>query len=140
HQTQHYLQMCKSFITEKVTEEFEVSKADEIYLLNESVKYFKEKEVFDLEEFTNDIMQQPALIDSFRSFKDEFQKGSDMRIYDEFNISATAVKSSSKIFKSVIKLDKSFHIYVHGNRNNIIKGYDEERQMNYYQIFFKEEN
>ncbi|HXA02731.1 MAG TPA: nucleoid-associated protein [Cytophagaceae bacterium] len=140
HMTQNYLQMCKSFITEKVTEDFEVSKADEIDLMNKSVKYFKEKEVFDLDEFTTDIIRQPALIDSFRSFKDEFQKGSEMRIYDEFNISATAVKSSSRIFKSVIKLDKSFHIYVHGNRNNIVKGFDEERQMNYYQIFFKEEN
>jgi hypothetical protein len=140
HKTQNYLQMCKSFITEKVPEDFEVSKADEIDLMNKSVKYFKEKEVFDLEEFTTDIIRQPALIDSFRSFKDEFQKGSDMRIHDEFSISASAVKSSSRIFKSVIKLDKSFHIYVHGNRNNIIKGYDEDRQMNYYQIFFKEEN
>jgi hypothetical protein len=140
HKTQNYLQMCKSFITERVSEDFEVSKADEIDLMNKSVKYFKEKEVFDLEEFTTDIIRQPALIDSFRSFKDEFQKGSDMRIHDEFSISASAVKSSSRIFKSVIKLDKSFHIYVHGNRSNILKGYDEERQMNYYQIFFKEEN
>ncbi|MFQ9503659.1 MAG: hypothetical protein ACLR1G_06560 [Alistipes indistinctus] len=41
--------------------------------------------------------------------------------------------------KSVIKLDRNFHIYVHGNNQYIRKGYDEETCMNYYQLLFNEE-
>ncbi len=59
---------------------------------------------------------------------------------DEFDISGSAVKKMKKVFKSVIKLDKNFHIYVHGNRDYIRKGFDEESGMNYYQVFFKEES
>lgn len=42
--------------------------------------------------------------------------------------------------RSVIKLDKNFHIYVHGGEKMIRKGYDAETGMSYYQIFFKEES
>jgi hypothetical protein len=42
--------------------------------------------------------------------------------------------------RSVIKLDKNFHIYVHGGEKMIQKGYDPETGMQYYQIFFNEES
>ena len=61
-------------------------------------------------------------------------------MFDEFDINSEAVKKMKRVFKSVIKLDKNFHIYVHGNRNNIKKGYDEENNMSFYQLFFKEES
>jgi hypothetical protein len=41
--------------------------------------------------------------------------------------------------KSVIKLDKNFHIYIHGERQMVEKGYDAEKQLNFYKLFFKEE-
>ena len=42
--------------------------------------------------------------------------------------------------KSVIKLDKNFHIYIHGERQMVEKGFDEVKQLNFYKLFFKEEN
>ncbi|MBN2668770.1 MAG: hypothetical protein JXR60_06030 [Bacteroidales bacterium] len=50
-----------------------------------------------------------------------------------------AVKSNKKYFKSVIKLDKSFHVYVHANPENLEKGFDKERDMKFYNLFYKEE-
>ena len=38
--------------------------------------------------------------------------------------------------KSVIKLDKNFHIYVHGGEGLIRKGYDPETGMAFYQLYF----
>jgi hypothetical protein len=137
--TQNYLQLTKGFIDDKLKESFEVSKVDEIDLLNKSMKYFKEKEVFDFNDFTKEIIQQPEVIDSFREYKQKYQQDREMTIADEFDISANAVKTTSRIFKSVLKLDKNFHVYVHGNREHIVKGYDEEKGMNYYQLFFREE-
>jgi hypothetical protein len=34
------LEVCKDFITNKIDEDFEISKADKIDLLNKSLKYF----------------------------------------------------------------------------------------------------
>jgi hypothetical protein len=58
---------------------------------------------------------------------------------DEFDISTQAVKKQAKVFKSILKLDKNFHIYVHGNRELIEQGYDEEKHMKYYKVYYREE-
>ncbi|MCU0429332.1 MAG: nucleoid-associated protein [Cytophagaceae bacterium] len=137
--TQQYMQLCKGFIDEKLKDSFEVNKADEVDLMNKSVKFFKEKEVFDWNEFSQEIIQQPEVIDAFKEYKDQFQKERSVHIYDEFDISKGAVKNTTKIFKSVIKLDRNFSLYIHGNQDHIERGFDDVRGMNYYQLFFKEE-
>lgn len=44
------------------------------------------------------------------------------------------------MLKSVIKLDKNFHIYVHGRRDLIERGFDEEKGKKYYKVYFDEED
>jgi hypothetical protein len=91
-----------------------------------------------LNEFTNEVIEQPEMIKSFNQYKPIYQKEYEIDIPDEFPISANAVKKQARIFKSVIKLDKNFHIYVHGNRNLIEQGIDENGK--FYKIYYKEEN
>ncbi|AQY21015.1 hypothetical protein PG310_09455 [Riemerella anatipestifer] len=40
--------------------------------------------------------------------------------------------------KTIIRLDRNFHIYVHGDRKKIEQGKDEKGK--YYKIYFKEES
>ena len=56
---------------------------------------------------------------------------------DSFYISDKAVKKQARSFKSVIKLDKNFHIYVHGNRSLIEQGEDEKGR--FYKVYYNEE-
>jgi hypothetical protein len=63
-----------------------------------------------------------------------------MPIADSFDISGAAVKKQARVYKSVLKLDKNFHIYIHGNKDLIEKGFDDGRDMNYYKVYFREEN
>jgi len=140
HHTKNVLTLCKNFVTEKMPEEFTLSKAEQADLLNKSVNFFKENKSFDFNEFTNQIIQDKEVIKTFNTYKSEFETERDISIANEFNISESAVKKQAKVFKSVIKLDKNFHIYVHGNREYIVKGFDESTGLHYYQIYFKEEN
>lgn len=137
--TQNVLSLTKNFIVKELPEQFEVSKADQVELLNKSVQFFKEKENFSIEEFTDEVIAQPELVETFTKYKEEYQKKHEVEIADNFTISESAVKKQSRAFKSVIKLDKNFHIYVHGNNQYIKRGYDEKTGMYYYQLFFKEE-
>ncbi len=138
--TENALSLCKNFVVNELPQQFkEVSKADQADILNKSVKFFKERDTFDMNEFANEVIGQPEVIDSFNNYKEEYQKDRDIEIADNFAISDSAVKKQSRILKSVIKLDKNFHIYVHGNNQYIKKGYDEETGLHYYQLFFKEE-
>ena len=58
---------------------------------------------------------------------------------DAFEISDYAVKKQSRVFKSIIKLDKNFHIYVHGDKNKIEKGTDHEGRK-YYILYYDDES
>lgn len=137
--TQNLLALTKTFVTNELPEHFAIEKADQVDLLNRSVKFFKEKEEFDFEEFSNEVIGQPEVIESFNRFKEEYQKEHDIEIADNFNISASAVKKQARIFKSVIKLDKNFHIYIHGNREMIESGTDEVGRK-FYKIYYEVEN
>jgi hypothetical protein len=127
------MRVCKDFVAEKLPEDFEVSKADQIDILNRSMNYFKTHEVFDKPEFEQEVLQQPELIESFRGFD-----STDIPMDMTFEIAPDAVKKQSKIFKSVLKLDKNFHIYIHGDRSMIENG--EEGGKKYYKIFYEKES
>ena len=140
HQTEQCLDMCRQFVTERLPENFNVDKVDQADILNKSVTFFKENTEFSFDDFASQVIAQPEVIQSFRDFREEYQDDRDIKLDEQFEISASAVKKQVKVFKSVLKLDKNFHIYVHGNRQLIEKGYDDEQDMNYYRIFFKDES
>ena len=138
--TNNYLSMCKTFVTEKLDQEFEMNKADKIDLLNRSMSYFKEKETFVEDEFAELVLGNDRAISSFKNYKQEFEERFDVELAGSFDISAQAVKKQARVFKSVLKLDRNFHIYIHGDRELIEKGFDDEKGMNYYKVFYKDES
>ena len=135
--TQETLSVYKDFITKQLPQEFEVSKADQADFLNKSINFFKEKDTFDYEEFTNEVLEDKSVIESFSNFKSDYEQEMQVSISEDFAISEAAVKKQSRGFKSVIKLDKNFHIYVHGDRKMIEQGSDERGK--YYRLYFDEE-
>lgn len=138
-QTNNTLSIYKNFVTNKIDENFEVTKADKIDLLNRSMKYFKDKETFDLDEFAGEVIGNPQAIASFKTYKQQYEEEYETPIADSFEISNNAVKKQARVYKSVLKLDKNFHIYIHGNKELIEKGFDDDKHMNYYKVYFKEE-
>jgi len=138
-QTNNVLSVYKTFVTEKMDDEFEISKADKIDLLNRSINYFKKKDHFDLEEFSNEVIANEQGIAMFKDYKKQYEQEFESPIDDSFSINNMAVKKQARVYKSVLKLDRNFHIYIHGNKELIEKGFDEAKNMNYYKVYFKEE-
>ncbi len=138
--TKNAINVLKSYVDERLPDDFTINRVDQADLLNKTAKFFKENDSFSMGEFNDEVLQQPEVIDSFKAFTKHYERENEFPFQEEFAINDNAVKKSSKVFKSVIKLDKNFHIYVHGNRDYIVKGYDEESRMHYYQMFFNEES
>ena len=136
--TNTVLSLTKNFVTKELPKSFEVTKADQADLLNRSVAFFKEKEQFDMDEFVNEVIEQPEVIESFHKFKNDYAQREDVEISDNFEINGAAVKKQARAFRSVIKLDKNFHIYVHGDRDLIEQGEDEKGK--YYKVYYKQES
>jgi hypothetical protein len=135
--TQNVMSLCKNFVKDELPQHFEVSKADQVDFLNRSVKFFKENDNFNMNEFANEVIAQPQVIESFNQYKSSYQQDYDIEIADDFVISENAVKKQARAFKSVIKLDKNFHIYVHGNRELIEQGEDDKGK--FYKVYYREE-
>lgn len=138
HQTKNFMNMTRQFVDEQLPEDFGVSKADQADMLNKSVDFFKTHETFNQEEFETTVLGDEAVIESFRRYGQGF--GDEQAVVDNFEISAQAVKRQARVFKSVIKLDKNFHIYIHGNRELLEKGFDEVMGKNYYKVYFDQES
>ena len=137
--TSDLMHLTKTFITEQLPQDFVVDKADQIDLLNRSVDYFKNHTEFDQDEFTQEVFQEENAIKSYKDYSDRYEKENDVEVQDNFEISAHAVKKQARVFKSVLKLDKNFHIYIHGDRNKIEHGVDENGRK-FYKIFYEQES
>ncbi|MCO6482289.1 MAG: hypothetical protein J5I62_05800 [Flavobacteriales bacterium] len=136
--TTDVMQLTKTFITQQLPEDFVVEKTDQIDLLNRSVQYFKEHTQFDRQEFAEEVFQDEKAIRSFNQYSDRYQEEHNVELGSSFEISPDAVKKQARVFKSVLKLDKNFHVYIHGDRSKIERGQDDHGK--FYKIYYEQEN
>ncbi|RKQ50609.1 nucleoid associated protein NdpA [Roseivirga pacifica] len=139
HYTNQFLGLTKQFVTKELSGDNGIEKADQINYLNRSVEYFKNHECFDKTEFENQVFQNADVIESFNKFDQIYREQNEVTFSNEFGISKQAVKKQARSFKSVLKLDKNFHIYIHGNRDMIEQGVDSKGRK-YYKIYYDEES
>ena len=155
-QTAQVMSLAKEFLTNKMKEEFELNKAEQVDLLQKSKEYFNQREEFDEEEFAESIFTEPEHKKSFREFNNEkrnsngsgggfssgggdgFVSDNETEKVSRFPISEEAVKKKQGLFKSVIKLDKNFTLYVHGDRKRMEQGSDPDGRR-YYKLYFDRE-
>lgn len=138
HHTNHFLALTKQFITGQLETELKIPKTEQVELLNRSLDYFKSRDSFDIDEFQTEVFANDEMIGSFRQFGSRYIEANDFDIASSFDISAQAVKKQAKIFKSVVKLDKNFHIYIHGRTDLIEKGVDMDGRK-FYKIYYQDE-
>ncbi len=139
HHTNAALGMCKLFISNELNEQFETTKTDQIDMLQRSMNYFKTHDQFELNEFNKEVLHHPEVIDCFAQYKQQYEVAKQVNIEDNFDINLHAVQKQQRFFKSILKLDKNFHVYIHGRKDLIEKGYDELTGKHYYKLFFDEE-
>ena len=138
HNTQHFLSLTKQFITGPLETELKVPKNEQVELLHKSIDYFKSRESFDIDEFQTEVFGKDDQIEAFRHFGSRYTENNDFDLAAQFDISTEAVKKQIRIFKSVVKLDRNFHIYIHGRTDLIEKGVDLDGRK-FYKMYYQEE-
>lgn len=137
--TNQILNITKNYITKQFAEEFNVNKTDQIDLLNRSIDYFKTHETFDKIDFQKEVFHHKEMIKSFEAYDENYRQNNEIEIDDNFEISNQAVKKQARVFKCVLKLDKNFHIYIHGDKELIEKGVEKDGRK-YYKIYYEDES
>lgn len=140
--TKKYLKFCQEFAKEVVRPAED--KKEEVMFMNRAVNHFAKNDEFEETKFLNEVMTNPDLIPEFKSYK--VDKGEKYSIEDltTFPISNSAVSEARKKLKSVINLDTNIQIKLdfinpESAEKYVEKGWDEERQMYYYLVYFNKE-
>ena len=162
--TKKYLKMCQDFAKEVVlpTE----GKQEEILFMNRAVNHFAKNDEFEETHFLNEVLgdkvfkkeyaaheddedQSPKqgymdLIPEFHNFKETKGKKYYIEDVSSFPIVNKAVSDMRKKIKNIIDLDTNIQIRMdfinpESAEKFVEKGWDEERGMFYYLIYFNEE-
>lgn len=139
HATQ-FFKMCKSFSEDVLAKEYQQPKEKQVEFLADSVAYASEKKVVDLSSFKQEVIRDPAVVDAFEEYQNRYGEQKAWNPPDQFAVSESVQKQAGRFVRSIIKLDKNFHIYVHGNKERIERGYDQDRRLHYYTLFFESES
>ncbi|MGM0636498.1 MAG: nucleoid-associated protein [Bacteroidota bacterium] len=140
--TKKYLKFCENFAKDVVLPAED--KQQEVLFMNRAMNHFASNDEFNEDKFLGEVLENPALEPEFKNYKE--QKAPKFKVEDmsSFPISNTAVTEARKKIKSVINLDTNVQIkmdFISGDSADkfIEKGWDEERQMYYYLVYFNKE-
>jgi hypothetical protein len=143
--TKNCLVFCQDFIENIYGEIYQADRKDKVVLMNNTVDYFDKHSEFNLEDFTQDVIKEPELIEQFKGYKQNYDLNQGIKTVEQFSVSNHAVKSIKRKLKSLIKLDTDFEIKVKNsssedsNMQFIERGFDNEKGMNFYKVYFNEE-
>lgn len=140
--TKKYLKFSQDFAKDVILPAED--KKEEVMFMNRAINYFAKNDEFEETAFVNEVIDNPDLIPEFKHYK--IEKGPKYRIEDvsNFPIANKAVSDARKKIKNVIDLDTNIQIRMdfinpESAEKFVEKGWDEERQMYYYLVYFNKE-
>ena len=139
HQTQVFIDAARGFCEEVLTEENNVPRAQQFMMMNKSLSFLKDRDKFSMKEFSEQVMPQTEVFNEFNTYRKSYCEKNNLNDIEDFEVSQYAFSKNKKYLRGVIKLDKNFHIYVHGKHDFIERGFDEERGKKYYKLYFDSE-
>lgn len=140
--TKKYLKFCQDFAKDIVLPAED--KKQEVLFMNRAVNHFAKNDSFEESAFVNDVIDNPDLIPEFNHYKNERAPKYSIEDLTSFPIANTAVTAARKKIKNVINLDTNIQIkldFVNAESADrfVEKGWDEEKQMYYYLVYFNKE-
>tara|TARA_R110000765_G_scaffold352027_1_gene441988 strand:- start:171 stop:1229 length:1059 start_codon:yes stop_codon:yes gene_type:complete len=140
--TKKYLKFCQDFAKDVVLPAED--KKEEVMFMNRAVNHFAKNDNFEESAFVNDVLENPALIPEFQNYKTDRAPKYKIEDLTSFPIANTAVTAARKKMRNVIDLDTHIQIKMdfinpESAEKFVEKGWDEEKQMYYYLVYFNKE-
>jgi hypothetical protein len=142
--TQNYIEMCKDFSEEVIKQDFGIQEKSKF--LAKTVDFFKENEDVNIHDFKDEVFEENEDFKPlFDNYKKQFEEINDVLVRNQFAISDIVLKKQKQKIKTEIKLDTNIQIKLDIDAPDaaseyLEKGYDEEKKMKYYKVFYNEED
>ncbi|MDC1106925.1 nucleoid-associated protein [Prolixibacteraceae bacterium] len=138
--TSQYLELTRNFINDVCHTQNEVQPVQQLEIISDTMDYFSNTESFNKKEFKDKVLKShPDKKVLFDEYQKVWQEDNKLKLKDKFEITNNAVEKAKQRFKHVLKLDKNFHIYVHGSQKLMERGFDKQKGKYYYKLFFDQE-
>lgn len=141
HKTKEIMKICKNFADEVLSKKYETEV--KFTFKNKYINYFEDTKSFDFASFNETILKNEDIKNDFYEYKELNKNSFEFDFNDRFDVSLEDVKKEKKKIKNVIKLDTKLELKIlldkENGTKNIEKGFDVERKMSYYKIYFNEE-
>jgi len=140
--TQTYMEMCKDFSNEVLKNDY--STQEQSHFLAKTVDYLKENDTVNIHDFKEEIFEEETQKELFDEYKKVFEGDKDVLVRNQFHVSDVVVKKQKQKMKTEIKLDTNIQIKLDvdapdASSEYLELGFDEEKKMKYYKVFFNEE-
>lgn len=134
-QTEQAVTLCKTFI-KQLPENYD--KAAKATMMNKVMESLDGENV-SLDSIANHAFEQAGAADAFMAYAGEFQEKQEVSFKENFQGKSEVVGRRKFSTVTRIKLDDNFEINVLGGEENLERGYDKERGMRYYTLYFEKE-
>lgn len=135
--TSNILNVCKKFTSKSS----DIEKTSRISFLNNSVQYLESHDNFEFDDFANHACENENHYQAFKSYIQDNDLES--KFGESFEISKQAVTVAKKRIRNFIKLDSDIEIKIPSKISTveeiIEQGYDTEKKMRYYKIYYTNE-
>lgn len=138
HQTKSLIDVCHEFINTVVADSNRLSKVDKAMISVRAKKVLQDNETLSMNDYAEEVFHDYILETKFKDYVAEKEIGSHIHQNGSIDIDRTGI-SKAKTKVETIKLDSNFDIHILGGQDRIVKGYDKNAGMNYYQLYFEEE-
>jgi hypothetical protein len=141
--TQNYIEMCKDFSEEVLKEDF--GSQEKSKFLSKAVDFFKENETVNIHDFKSAVFEEDIeRKELFDDYKKQYEEVNNVLVRNQFAVSEIVLKKQKQKIKTEIKLDTNIQIKIDvdapdASIDYLEKGYDEEKKMKFYKVYFNEE-
>jgi len=140
--TQQYIELCKEFSTEILKTSYGAQEQNTF--LAKTIDFFKENEVVNVDRFKEEIFEEEKHKTLFDDYKKTFEGEQNLLIRNQFDVAEHVVTKEKKKIKTDIKLDTNIQIKLdidapEAASEYLERGYDDEKKMHYYKVFFNVE-
>lgn len=137
-QSKAAVDVFQSFVSEELKERADLSREEEVSLLNRWTEEVKNADRFEVKQVAKQVIEDEDMRDVFTEYCRAYEEREGVKLNESFDVDKKAVSLPKKL--RTIKLDDTVEINLIKTGPFIERGYDENRGMKYYKLYFKEES
>lgn len=134
--TSQIVELCGSFITKNET----IAKTDKACMIDRVLSAMAEGDT-SFKKIADTVFEDKNVRQQFMEYQQAQVDIDEGNLKNNFTPNIETIEKEVRKYrnKTKLKLDEDFEVLIKGGEKNIIKGYDEEKGLSYYKLYFREE-